>query len=590
MKKQFSIIKFSLAEVFNADKVKSILLFLIAALNGYLNFLILKFLKIIVNISVSELFLYENFAALVIPLFAYLCLLTLNFISQILIERFEFKIGFQINKKITEKFFSFAGLQNFEESNYIETSYIISNAKEVMASTVRDLFNLLKTISILVSYIYFFADIDKKLLLIFIPAMLPIYFTEKKKAEIFMAKQEAMQYLRIRGYQYKFMALSIQHAQDNRIFTFIPLLKKHFEQLNTEIKNVWLHFELKKLLNDSISFAVKIIVTALVLFIAFLSFTKTGANLQSAVILLFAVYRIFLLCSSVSEQIGVRKNSFGFFEEFKSLMEKKDNIDTSVSIKKFNSPISSIEFKNVSFSYPLSSGEFALKDVSFKISSGESLALVGENGAGKTTIIKLLLRFYEPLSGEILVNGINIKEFEITSYRKAVACVFQDFAKFNMTLYENIYAETADIKPYNGKFNYAEIDALFSGLLEKLPNGYETLLGQELNGIELSGGEWQKTAIARYLAKENASLFLADEPVSAIDPIEEKNIYKLLLSRQAGKNIMLITTHRLACVKDVSKILLMQNGTVVAFDTHTNLYKTSALYQSLYNSQADMYI
>ena len=191
-----------------------------------------------------------------------------------------------------------------------------------------------------------------------------------------------------------------------------------------------------------------------------------------------------------------------------------------------------------------------LKNLSFKINAGESVALVGQNGAGKTTLIKLLLRFYDPSSGTILINGIG-----------------QD---------KTVFSKKSKM--------------LLSKILETMDDKCDTNIGQDLGGRELSGGEWQKIAIARGLEKENTSLFLADEPVSAIDPIEEANIYKYILPENPSQAITIITTHRLACTKDVTKVLLLESGTLQEFDSHENLLKTSERYKAIYCTQADAYI
>ena len=202
-------------------------------------------------------------------------------------------------------------------------------------------------------------------------------------------------------------------------------------------------------------------------------------------------------------------------------------------------------------------------------------------------MIKLLLRFYDPSSGTILINGIDIKELDIDSYRNAISGVFQDFSKFALTLGENIFGSGfgQDKTVFSKKSKM-----LLSKILETMDDKCDTNIGQDLGGRELSGGEWQKIAIARGLEKENTSLFLADEPVSAIDPIEEANIYKYILPENPSQAITIITTHRLACTKDVTKVLLLENGTLQEFDSHENLLKTSERYKAIYCTQADAYI
>ncbi|MCL6384598.1 ATP-binding cassette domain-containing protein, partial [Pectobacterium parmentieri] len=178
-------------------------------------------------------------------------------------------------------------------------------------------------------------------------------------------------------------------------------------------------------------------------------------------------------------------------------------------------------------------------------------ALVGENGAGKSTIVKLLLRFIEPISGEILINGIPIKEFEIESYRNAISVIFQNFMRYGLSAKDNIFANQ-DISKYNN------IDSILSSpFFKKLPNQENTQLNMGFGGYDISGGEWQRIAVMRALSKPY-SLFIADEPTANIDPIEEYNIFQTIIKKTKG--IRLIITHRMGSIKNCDEIFVLRNG------------------------------
>ncbi len=567
------------------DKLKVLSLSLIAILNAFANYIVLFSMNKIMNLKIETIF-SENLFVLIMPILAYALMLFSSFISLQIIERFEYKVGLYISSKIVDKSLSFKGIAMFESSDYVQKTYTLQHAKSVMAGSVNSFFMLFLSLANLCFLLYFFANISPLFLLVLIPAVIPIYYIEKSKAKVLMQKQMNMQNLRLRLYQYKFMALSQQHAQDNRIFSFVPLLKKYSEQMNGEISKTWKKFKNKQVLVDFLSFLVKIIVTSGVLALSFFYFSKSQISFGSSVVLIFAVYRIFKTAAFVSTQVGASKQVFLFFDVLSNYLKKEDNLSLENSKKELKEKISSLEFKSVSFSYPQNPDSLVLQDLSFRIESGESIALVGANGAGKTTLVKLLMRFYEADSGEILVNGTNIKEFSVESYRKAITGVFQNFSKFSLSLSENIFGAS-------GSSNNAvdpTLDDLLNKIFNKMDEGYKTMLGQDLGGRDLSGGEWQKIAIARGLSKENTCLFLADEPVSAIDPIEEANIYRFLLSAKEASNITIITTHRMACAKDVTKIMLLEDGKLIEFDSHQNLLEKSQKYSEIYKSQADSYI
>jgi len=229
-----------------------------------------------------------------------------------------------------------------------------------------------------------------------------------------------------------------------------------------------------------------------------------------------------------------------------------------------------------------------LKNVSFQIKKGEKISIVGLNGAGKSTLVKLICRMYQADSGEILINGRNIYEYEYLSYMNTISAVFQDYRLFNFTIAENISCQSkeCDVKEVNRL-----IDEV--GLKEKvaeLPNGIESRFGKEYDedGIEMSGGQAQKIAIARALYKK-ASMVILDEPASALDPIAEAEIYEKFNGLVDDKTAIYIS-HRMSSSVFCDRILILDGGTVADFDTHENLMeKTDSLYYKLFQSQAENY-
>lgn len=271
------------------------------------------------------------------------------------------------------------------------------------------------------------------------------------------------------------------------------------------------------------------------------------------------------------------------YMEFMSLAEETKSTGKIL----FEGDVETVEFKNVTFTYPKAE-KAVLNNVSFKIKKGEKISIVGLNGAGKSTLVKLICRMYQADSGEILINGRNIYEYDYTSYMDTISAVFQDYRIFNFTIAENISCQAKDC-------DVAEVKRLIRevGLEEKvkeLPLGMESRFGKDYDedGIEMSGGQAQKIAIARALYKK-ASMVILDEPASALDPIAEAEIYEKFNSLVEEKTAIYIS-HRMSSSVFCDKILIIDGGTVADFDTHESLMKkTESLYYKLFMSQAENY-
>lgn len=246
-----------------------------------------------------------------------------------------------------------------------------------------------------------------------------------------------------------------------------------------------------------------------------------------------------------------------------------------------------IEFKSVSFRYPTTERDI-LKDFNLTIQSGEKVALVGENGAGKTTLIKLLLRFYDVTDGEILINGINIKNVDLSQWHKQIGALFQDFIKYQFTFKENVYFGDLT-KEHEEKLLREAIEK--SGAdkyVNNLPEKYEQIVGKMFEGgIDLSGGQWQKLALARTFFR-NAPILVLDEPTSAIDAKAEYEIFQKVQSLQKDKTVIIIS-HRFSTVRHADRILVLENGKILEEGNHNELLKKKRLYAELFEIQAQGY-
>ncbi len=273
-----------------------------------------------------------------------------------------------------------------------------------------------------------------------------------------------------------------------------------------------------------------------------------------------------------------------YFQNLREFFEYESSV---VSGDKEPEDFESLEFKNVDFKY-LSANKYSLKNVNIKINKGETVAVVGVNGAGKTTFVKLLLRFYDVTDGEILYNGINIKEYNIDSLRLKFATVFQDYKTFALSVNENVMCRNCNEEDKKA----AEKALKQSGVYDKiatLSNGADTVLTREFdeNGAGLSGGEAQKTAVARMFASD-FDIAILDEPSSALDPIAEYKMYENLILATKEKTVIYIS-HRLSSAVLSDNIFVLGNGTVIERGSHSELMANGGEYANMFTLQASSY-
>lgn len=310
---------------------------------------------------------------------------------------------------------------------------------------------------------------------------------------------------------------------------------------------------------------------------------------------LFSIGSLVLYCGSFMQIINgimIMANTFGKLQEIIPLAKRYFEIlDTKDEMTYGNKVLDlsggfEIEFKNVSFKYP-GAENYALQNVNLKIKNGEHLAVVGRNGSGKTTFIKLMCRLYDVTDGEILINGVNIKDYTKDSIIKLYSVVFQDFKIFSVSLKDNICANS-DFE--SDRFYACLENADIKERTEHMPNKENTYLYKDLdeNGIEISGGEAQKLALARALYKD-APIVVLDEPTAALDPIAENEIYTRFNTFVQGKTAIYIS-HRLSSCAFCDKIAVFNNAKLAETGTHKDLLSAGGKYAELWNAQAKYYI
>jgi ATP-binding cassette subfamily B protein len=285
-----------------------------------------------------------------------------------------------------------------------------------------------------------------------------------------------------------------------------------------------------------------------------------------------------------------------YLSDFFEFFEIKPRIVQAANPRPFPRPIGAgVTFENVGFQYAnaakrAAGGQdlWAVRNLSFTLKPGEKLALVGENGAGKTTLVKLLARLYDPTEGRILLDGVDLRDYDLVDLRRNIGVIFQDYLRYQMTLAQNVAAGNIAHHEDRPRIEDSARQSLADTVAEKLPRGYDQMLGHRFStGIELSGGEWQKVALARAYMRD-AQLLILDEPTSALDAKAEYEVFQRFIRLTENKSAVLIS-HRFSTVRMADRILVLKAGRIAEIGSHDELLKAGGTYAELFNLQAQGY-
>lgn len=274
-----------------------------------------------------------------------------------------------------------------------------------------------------------------------------------------------------------------------------------------------------------------------------------------------------------------------YLSDFFEFFEIEPKIHNTNKPRPFPNPIKQgFTFENVGFRY-LNSERWANRNLNFTLRPAEKLALVGENGAGKSTLVKLLARLYDPTEGRILLDGYDLREYDLNDLRQHIGIIFQDFLRYQMTFSQNIAAGNIDEKANEELIKRSARQSLANELAKKLPGGYNQMLGKRFSdGVELSGGEWQKVAIARAYMRD-AQLIILDEPTSALDARAEFQVFERFTELTKGKMAVLIS-HRFSTVRMADRIVVLDKGEIAEIGSHQELLAHGGRYADLFQLQA----
>jgi len=277
-----------------------------------------------------------------------------------------------------------------------------------------------------------------------------------------------------------------------------------------------------------------------------------------------------------------------FLTDLLAFFEMKPRVESKAGGLLAPSPVRrGFVFRNVSFVYP-GTDRRVLSNFNFTLAPGERVALIGENGQGKTTVVKLITRLYDPTEGEILLDGVDLREYDLDSLHAEIGVIFQDFMRYEMTARDNIAVGRIEVAHTAEEIEYAAHKSLASEVIRKLDGGYGQMLGRRFeSGVDLSGGEWQKLALARAYLRD-AQLLILDEPTAALDARSEMEVFARFAELTQGKMALLIS-HRFSTVRMADRIVVLEGGRLVEEGSHSQLMSLAGRYAAMFEMQAASY-
>ncbi|MCI9446137.1 MAG: ABC transporter ATP-binding protein [Lachnospiraceae bacterium] len=466
----------------------------------------------------------------------------------------------------------------------------VSDASRNSPLITNSAFQAMNLIRYLVQFIIAFAYLFQFSLIlpfVFVASVIPSTVTQIKQVEAiygfqrqFMSEERKMQYAAD-------VLLSREFAKDVRIYNIFPFISKKFlgiwDILFSKKRAISLRYTKLLLLLS----ALPEIIAAAFLFLLGLSVIRGAHTIGDYSFLQGIMTQIlgsmYAIISSYTQLADGKMR----IQNYKKFLGFVSNVRTDGTLE-LTKPFFKVEFRNVSFRYS-ENLPFVLKDVNFSFDSRQKIALVGANGSGKTTIIKLLLRFYDPAEGQILLDGIDIREYKPDSVRRRFSTVFQDYSNYAFTVRESV--SLSDVSQANDQERI--MDSLkqsgADSFTARFPMGLDTYLTRRYDdsGQELSGGQWQKMAIARAFFRK-ADIYILDEPSASLDAQSEDEVFRMFQAMYAGKGAVLIS-HRLSNIHLSDLILVLDNGSLAEIGSHGKLMAANGTYAHMYRLQADKY-
>ena len=499
-----------------------------------------------------------------------------------------------VNKGLYTKLFKKSRnveLECFENSDFYDKyTLAMEKADTRLVDTVGAVFKTIFGAIASVCAFAFMFQVDKiSVLFILFPVIGNFVFNRKISHLDYARNKDMAPHNRRIAYINRVMYLP-EYAKEMRLTGVFALMRRQYREAITGLADVTKKYTKKAVVLHwfYVMFTFTFIFEGLLIYGAYRTLVSNSMSLaELAVITSMMVSTTWILIGFTESLTSLFRNGL-FIEYLRTFLEYKERIPEDSAGADPGNEIKSIEFKDVSFSYK---DKEVLSHLNMEFRGGKTYALVGHNGAGKTTLIKLLLRFYDPTGGEILLNGRNIREYDLRKYRALFATAFQDHRMFSMSVIDNVVM--GENIPAEDKEKKVSEALKLSGAYDKvmsLPKGMDTTLTHEFDdeGAVLSGGEFQKIVVARAFVKE-CPFKVFDEPSSALDPIAEAGLFDNIYE-SCRENTLVFISHRLSSVQNADWVYLLSDGTVKEAGTHKMLMEKKGIYADMYTKQAKNYL
>ena len=492
---------------------------------------------------------------------------------------------------IYQKVNEFVGLTYFENSKFYDTIQEATQGAQLGPMQIISIFtNFLQSIILLIGFFSVLIPFNPLLALVVGITALPQLYAQLKlgSQRYYLAFQNTPK--ERRASYYGFLLSDVYSAKEIRLFGLADYFLKGFFDLYHEIHSAQRNQQWREMRYQLFLGVLSSLVASGAFAVVVVQAIAGRLSLGDVTLYISAVGSIQGGLLSIVFGLANLNEGVLFYKRFTDLLLLTPPIQPISSIRPVMRAKSHIELRNVSFRYT-EEHPWVLRDVSLLIPVGKCLALVGANGAGKTTLVKLLTRLYDPTEGQILWDGIDIREFKPEELRSHIGAIFQDFMRYSLTAQENIgLGDVKHIKNLN-RIHDAAVKAGVHTTIDNLPLGYQTMLSRWLDdgnfGVDLSGGEWQKIAIARMFMRDT-DLLILDEPTSALDAQAEYETYNHFVNLMAKRTSLLIS-HRFSTVRMADTIAVLEDGCITECGSHDELFLRGGTYAKLYNMQAERY-
>ncbi|MDZ7722034.1 MAG: ABC transporter ATP-binding protein [candidate division KSB1 bacterium] len=593
--KHITHIKFiprALEIIWRNSRLNTVLRLLLVLVQGVLPLLTVYLMKLIVDsvtkaISEAQPDPFPILLLIAALTLTHLALYSLNSFSRFLQEKQKMQVLDELSDRIHEQSvrMDYAYYENahYYDSMHRAQKQALSRPTATFDNTAQLLQNgvsMLAMLSLLLSFHWLVS------LLLLIAAVPGIWFQLRYSDRLFhweLANTDAMR----KSAYYSSILTEDQYAKEIRLFDLGNEFINRFSHLKTELRTERLQLAQKRSLHQVAAQCITVLTIfgsfAFVAYRAVMGLITLGDMVMYYQAFQKGVNYLRAMLSSLAKLFEDSLYLANLFEFLRFEPEIQDPPDP----EKISAKAGAIEFRQVAFTYPFAA-QPVFTDLSFKVRAKEHIALVGPNGSGKSTLVKLLCRLYDPDTGTIEINGLNIQHYRIKDLRQALSVVFQDFSRYHLSASENIRLGDIHSQTDEQTIQTAAQTAGIHSRLQELPDSYQTPLGKRFeNGMDLSAGEWQKIALARVFMRD-APIVIFDEPTSALDAQAEYDLLQRLKSMTRDKTSIWIS-HRLASASLADRVLFLQNGRITEQGPHRDLMKNNNEYAAFYRKQSQFY-